>query len=108
MKVFKRLTSKRTDKSLIDIMQNTTSSADDVTTAGLQLMTSIFHGKSGRKLNIMRHETYCSLVASSTRRPRPEKLPPTERAAIYHLFHCHLQMVRWKLLKNDSGLNAVD
>jgi len=33
----------------------------------------------------------------------PEKLPPTDRAAHFHGYRVHLQLIEWKML--DEGLN---
>ena len=34
----------------------------------------------------------------------PERMPPTERAAYFHGRHVHLQIVNWKLLDDDEGV----
>jgi len=40
----------------------------------------------------------CKLAATSSVRPLPQKLPPTERTAIFHLLRVHLQVMMWKKL----------
>ena len=40
-------------------------------------------------------------LATSSLRPRPERLPPYERAAHFHACRVHLQVVQWKTLMRD-------
>jgi len=49
----------------------------------------------------LRYIRYMQLVANSVTRPRPERLPPTERAAYYHLMRVHLQVMQWQTLQTD-------
>jgi hypothetical protein len=106
-KVFKKITARRVNKSLVNILQNSGATYSDVITAGLQIMVNIYGGKPGDKLSKMRHEVYCKLAATSTVRPLPQKLPPTERAAVFHVLRVHLQAVTWRLLSNDVGLDPL-
>lgn len=89
-----------------DVMQRTDATVDAVVTAGMELMLLLFDGKAGDSLNKLRHSTYCRLAATSLSRPQPEKLPPTERAAYFHILCVHLQAVRWKNL-NDCDLDPL-
>ena len=47
------------------------------------------------------------IASTSTRRPQPERLPPTENAARYHIYRVHLQVLQWKLLSTACE-NPVD
>jgi hypothetical protein len=38
----------------------------------------------------------------------PEKLPPTERAAHFHGFRVHLQVIEWKMLDENYNLNPTE
>ena len=37
-------------------------------------------------------------TASFYAQPRPERLPPTQNAATYHVYRAHLQIVQWQTL----------
>ena len=51
--------------------------------------------------------TYMNQIATSTVKPRPERLPPTERAAHFHVLRGYLQAQQWMTLMTD-GLNPTD
>ena len=38
----------------------------------------------------------------------PEKLPPTERAAVFHGLRVHHQVINWKMLDHTVNLNPLD
>ena len=40
------------------------------------------------------------ITASTTVPLKPERLPPTENAARYHMYRTHLQVMQWKSLLN--------
>jgi hypothetical protein len=63
---------------------------------GLQLMVLLYDGKTDDNLNKMQYAAYCNLSSTSKNVPQPEKLPPTERAASYHILRAHHQAVVWK------------
>jgi len=102
--VYKKVVSCSDTLPLTRILSSSSSSQEDVVDAGLRLMTLIYDGH-GQKLNHLRFLTYNRLL--STRRPTPERLPPTERAAKFHLLRAHLQIVVWEMLNTDC-LQAVD
>ena len=52
-------------------------------------------------LGKLRYKVFSKLIATATTRPQPEKLPPTDRAAMFHILRCHLQAVIWQTLNND-------
>ena len=93
--------------SAIDTVQDTNATQIEVAEAGMQLMVMMYGGKQSDKLNEMRYTTYCHLAATSTSSPKPEKLPPTERAAFFHILRVHIQAVRWKTLNADE-LDPLD
>jgi len=51
---------------------------------------------------------YMNKLATSSLRPRPERLPPSERAAHFHACRVHLQVVQWKTLMRDCRLDPQD
>jgi hypothetical protein len=74
---------------------NVDATPDDVAQAGYKLLQMLYGGTAGGNLNHMRYVAYMHLVATSTKRPRLERLPPTERAAYFHILRVHLQVVQW-------------
>ena len=68
-------------------------------------MTIIYGCKDGQSLDHMRYTKYMQLSVHG--RPGPESLPPTKRAAYFHILRVHLQTVQWKLLRTDP-LDATD
>jgi hypothetical protein len=73
---------------------------EDIIAAGLQLMVMLYGGKVGDSLNQLRYHAYMSTVASTSIKlpPLPERLPPTENAAKFHIMRTHLQVVQWRTL----------
>jgi len=39
---------------------------------------------------------------------QPEKLPPTQRAAQFHGYRVHLQVMEWKMLDEELSLNPIE
>ena len=50
-----------------------------------------------RKKNFLRHDKFMEMITSSKSSLNPQKLPPTERVAYFHL-----QVILWKDLANDN------
>lgn len=75
------------------IMLDKTSTQYEVADAGSKLLSFLHCGEASQTLNVLRYQVYCKFAAVSLRRPQPEKLPPTERAAFYHLLRVQLQVV---------------
>ena len=96
--VFKRITAVRANKTLVHVIQNKNATQDEVIVAGLSLMVRLYKGKPADKLNKLRHEVYCKLSATSSVRPLPQKLPPTEHTALFHVLRVRLQVMMWKKL----------
>jgi hypothetical protein len=69
---------------------------------GYKLLQMLYGGTARDNLNHMRNVTYMHLAVTSTKRPRPERLPPTERAANFLLLRVHLQVVQWLHLTKVS------
>lgn len=83
-------------------MQDVHATHDEVKEAGLQLLVALFGGKPTDSLDSLRYSSYVRLVSTSLGSLRPEKLPPSERAAYYHLLRVHLQAVEWKMLSHGA------
>ena len=56
----------------------------------------------GASLNHLRYTAYMNMVATRLDSLRPERLPPTENAARYHIFRVHLQAVQWMSLMSSD------
>jgi hypothetical protein len=92
---------------LILTLQDEFATQKDVSNAGLKLMIVLYGGKLTDELNTMRYTSYCRMAATSLSRPKPEKLPPTERATYYHSLRAHMQAVVWKTM-NTKVLNPQE
>jgi len=62
------------------------------------LLALIYGGSATDELNSLRYKTYMHVSATSSQLFRPEKLPPTENAAKFHILRVHLQVLQWKSL----------
>ena len=71
-------------------------SHEDVKSAGLKLLALIYGGRTSDTLNHLRFLAYMNKTASCTSLLCPERLPPTENSAMYHLYRTHLQVIQWK------------
>src|SRR6218665_92376 len=89
------------------VLCSATANYEQVADAGHKLLVLLYGGKEGVSLNHLRYIKYMQLIAKLSSRPRPERLPPTERAAYFHLLRVHLQVVWWKTLQT-TGLNPTD
>ena len=47
------------------------------------------------------------MTATSSQLPKPERLPPTENAARFHIYRAHLQIIQWKQL-TTKGLKPTE
>jgi hypothetical protein len=74
-------------------LQSATATRDDVCSAGVKLMVSVYGGKASSKLGEMRHSAYN--VRSLKCRFSPESLPPSQSAAEMHSLRVHWQAVAW-------------
>jgi len=91
---------------LIETLESEIALHDDVSNSSKKLLTMLFNGKPDdfqtnhiqNQTNHMRYVSYMHLIARSSTKPCPERLPPTERAAHFYILPVHLQVVYWKLL----------
>jgi len=100
--VLTRLGSNCCARTHVELMQDVHATHDEVKEAGLQLLVALFGGKPTDSLDSLRYSSYVRLVSTSLGSLRPEKLPPSERAAYYHLLRVHLQAVEWKMLSHGA------
>jgi len=99
--VFKKLRVHAEIQSCLAVLECPTSSHEDVMDAGHKVLVLLYGGNATDSLNYLRHSMYMHATATNSRLPQPERLPPTENAARYHLYRVHLQSVQWKLLSTS-------
>jgi hypothetical protein len=68
--------------------------------AGIRLYALLYCGRTNDSLNSLRYSKYMEMVSTSKTSIDPQKLPPT-RAAFFHSFRVHLQVITWLKLTND-------
>ena len=76
-------------------------SQSEVIKSGHYLFVAMYGGKKDDSLNHLRYVKYMDIAAECGRRIQPQRLPPTERAAAFHM-RVHLQVLIWK------NLNSTD
>jgi hypothetical protein len=96
--IYKKLTKSKAAVSLCSIIGGSNVSHCEVDAAGAELLNIIYGLKSNDKLNHYRYSSCLNLLSTCTSQPRPERLPPTENAAKYHLYRVHLQVAQWRTL----------
>jgi len=104
--VYKKLRQSAGIHPFLTVLQSPTSSHEEVMDAGHRVLVLLYGGSTTDELNCLRYSTYSRAAATGSQLPKPEKLPPTENAAWYHLYRVHLQAVQWKLL-STSCLNPL-
>ena len=70
----------------------------DVVRTGTTVFYRMYGGKPGETLNSVRYLKSMEYIATSKVQLQRERLPPTERAAYFHIPWVHLQIVIWKYL----------
>lgn len=91
----------------IAIMQSPLATREEVEKAGLQFMVHLYGGKSDDTMQDLRYASYCRQVASSVSGVHPERLPPSESAARFHILRVHHQAVMWHRLGSRTALNPT-
>ena len=69
-----------------DVIGSKDASHTKVTEAGVTILKHIYGGKSNKNLNHLRYTMYMNMTARSSVKPCPEQLPPTDNAAMYHIY----------------------
>jgi hypothetical protein len=72
-----------------DTFGSISSSYLNIVEAGMPILTAVYGRKANDSLDRLRYLQYFSLTATSSVRLRPERLPPTNRAATFHLYRVH-------------------
>jgi len=98
--VFHRLCRGTQYVRLTGVLQDRNSKLEDIIAAGLQLLVAVYGGKQDETLTLLRYRMYCRMVTNCLSRLKPQRLPPTEHAAKFHVMRSHLQAVRWSTLSS--------
>ena len=72
-----------------DVFGNPKSTKADVKRAGGNAIICIYKGRSGDKLDLLRLQRFQQKVGCSRTCVKPEVLPPTSAAAVYHSFRVY-------------------
>ena len=99
--VYRKVIENPDTKPLTDVLSSVDASQTAVVEAGLKLLLMLYSAKPSDTLNHLRYTTYMNLVATGGSKLRPQRLPPTERAARFHILRVHLQTVLWETLTED-------
>ena len=70
--------------------------AEEIVTAGEQVLVSMYNGKPGETLDYVRYKCFCAKVARNTSHIQPKTLPPTSAAAKFHSLRVYYQVQEWK------------
>jgi len=106
--IWRQLIANNKSRELTDIIGSSDKMHDEVLKAGLHLMSFIYRGKENESVNHLRYVRYMDILAFSLS-PKPDKLPPTENAAKFHVY-----VSFWKtlgattLIAEDWGWNVVN
>jgi len=88
----------------LDVIGLLTATQEEVTSAGLSLLSCIYDGKSTNSFNYLHYTSYYRLTTSGTSAVLPERLAPTVNAAKFHILQAHLQALWWKTLMSTSAV----
>ena len=83
----------------LDVTQHHNSpsaTAEENSTAGEQVLVTIYNGKPGETLDFVRYKRFCEKVVRHTSHIQPQTLPPTSAAAKFHSLHVYFQVQQWK------------
>jgi len=99
---YKKITRRGELASQIDVFGNLEASHSQITEAGMPVLAMLYGGNLTVSLDHLRYVQYLNLLATSSVRLRPERLPPTTNAAAYHLYRVHCQVAQWKCLSTSA------
>ena len=105
--VYKKLSKGNEIQPYINTLESTTATHTEILIAGCGLTALLYGGNFKDSLNHLRYASYMHVSATSSQLPRPERLPPTENAAKFHVYRTHLQVLQWKML-STTDINPED
>ena len=94
--LLKKIRSSTTLQQSAQVFECTTSSKEDISTAGERVLVELYGLKNTDTLDLLRHKKFCGKAATCSVRIEPQSLPPASAAAKYHSFRVFYQMMQWK------------
>ena len=85
-----------------DVFCDSNTTPEEIGAAGLRIYVLLYGGKDTDNLPSLPFAKYMKM-ASTTPSVKPEKLPPTERAAYFHSFRIYYLVQEWTSLREDSS-----
>ena len=76
-------------------------SAEEIVSAGEQVLVAIYNGKAGETLDSLRYQRFAEKVARHTSQVQPQTLPSTLAAAKFHSLRVFYQVQQWKGSSNE-------
>ena len=87
---------------ICNVSESSGADHSEVEVAGMQLLRMIQGLKGDESLYHHRYSCYMTMLATTTRHLKPERLPPTENSAKFHFHRVHLQVAQWRTLMTCS------
>ena len=94
--LLKKIRSSTTLQQSAQVFECTTSSKEDIATAGERVLVELYGLKKTDTLDLLRHKKFCEKAATCSVRIEPQSLPPASAAAKYYSFRVFYQMMQWK------------
>jgi len=91
--IFKKLSKARDIQLLIDTLESSNASHEEIRFAGCELLVFLYGGNDIDSLNHLLYSSYMHITATSSQLPHTERLPPTENAARFRIYRVHLQVL---------------
>ena len=73
-------------RDLAEAFNSQSATAEEISTAGEQVLVTIYNGKPGETLGFVRYKRFCEKVARNTSHIQPQTLPPTSAAAKFRVY----------------------
>ena len=83
-------------RDLAEAFNSPSATAEENSTAGEQVLATIYNGKPGETLDFVRYKHFCEKVARNTSHIQPQTLTPTSAAAKFHSLRVYFQVQQWK------------
>ena len=99
VRVLRKMASDKAPADALETLNSLRSRQDDIGKAGIKMMQYLY-GRTEFPLHEMRYQKYSQSVAKG--KLSPQKLPPTEGAAVQHSLRAYLQWHDWTLLASQS------
>ena len=88
-------------RDLVAAFDSPSASAEEIVSAGEQVLVAIYNGKAGETLDSLRYQRFAEKVARHTSQVQPQTLPPTLAAAKFHSLRVFYQVQQWKGSSNE-------